>query len=304
MHGALLLIEVSNHYHEAANQTVLLFRLQHAAVALITMLLFQGALLPQRHRKRRGVQDDVSPSPLAIGISDTYRVHKGLMFVIQILKEHEGRYGSKTRARFNRQQQQMQMQCETQQSGVFEGIAIALERLLTAASRLTARCTKTTHGSAAAGANKATTAYRPSKQQRMPAHNDTTTRIMEATSSAEQTPINDAAGPNTATTPANNVGWEYVSRSSFTSSSGISPNNEQGLMPSDTLAQLDNQLLRLMSGLPATESHDVQMNSSTLPTAWDHGAQQPRDAPQRPAWVADDLWQSIFDTINDWNVIP
>lgn len=297
IYGALLLLECCNQYTEESNTTVLLFRLQHAAIALISMLLLQGAMFPNARRREAAsrttlsINDElganVSPSSLSF---DSLRIHKGLSFAIQALKSH----GQKSAIRRDG---------VIASNGVFHGLGDALEQLLNTAGRLEWRQRR---------ANSRKSNIHATSERGQP---DSFTLLSDTThiqnrsdppvtmNSTLSDPIPVNAIPSIdMTSPATN----------FSGTLSHTPSTNE-LMQNQSISQLDQDLFRLLGGqfpsqtggvngelnMHLPSSYELPTKSNIAPT------QLPLNdgiLPERPPWVQEDLWQSIFDTLNNWNV--
>jgi Fungal Zn(2)-Cys(6) binuclear cluster domain len=299
IYGALLLLECCNQYTEESNTTVLLFRLQHAAIALISMLLLQGAMFPNARRREAASRATLAAASERSGANlstsslsfDSLRIHKGLSFAIQALKTH----GQKSTVR---------REGNNASNGVFHGLGDALEQLLNTAGRLEWRQRRANSRKSnmnVASQNGPETLTSPSDaalmQSRSTAPVGTNVAISTDPISGNRLQSIDMASPAT----------------NFSSNLSHTPSTNE-LMQNQSISQLDQDLFRLLGeqypsqigGGGNGENNGQFLNSHELPTRSNVASTQlPLNdgiLPERPPWVQEDLWQSIFDTLNNWNV--
>ncbi|PWN33774.1 uncharacterized protein FA14DRAFT_161456 [Meira miltonrushii] len=297
IYGALLLLECSNQYTEESNTTVLLFRLQHAAIALISMLLLQGAMFPNARRREAASRttlavngetgSNVAPSSLSF---DSLRIHKGLSFAIQALKSHG-------------QRSAIHREGVVASGGVFHGLGDALEQLLNTAGRLEWR------------QRRAST--RKSNVNTTSQHGQAESFTLPSDASLLHSRSDPPVGTNpTLSNPIPVNGLQSIGMTSpatnFSGTVSHTPSTNE-LMQNQSISQLDQDLFRLLGGqvplqtggnngeynMQLLNAHEPPTKSNIAPT------QLPLNdgiLPERPPWVQEDLWQSIFDTLNNWNV--
>lgn len=299
IYGALLLLESCNQYFDEFNSTVLLFRLQHAAIALISMLLLQGTMFPNAKSREAASRTTLvlkersdSFTSLSSLNFDSLRIHKGLTFAIQALKSHSQKIAFRQNG-------------ERSGNSIFHGLGDALEQLLNYAGRMEWRQRRSNSKSPNIHVTKQNLqiAYDYQKiPQRTAVQSEPDLSVASKAMLSDSSPSNDLRSLNSGS-PAAGMN-DFPART---------PNGNE-LIQNHSVSQLDQDLFRLLGGqdfaqmtgngldqnLPSFNSNEAPMTSS-LPYS-----QAPfidGSLPERPPWVQEGLWQSIFDTLNNLNTL-